>query len=396
MKYFFFFTLAVLSAFIILSSCRQEELVVYSQQETVSTPPEDDPDIVGLYVLNGGVKGNNEATLDYFDYLTSIYHRNIYAERNPEAIPNLGDNGIDLAIADKKLYVSLSGSHRVEVLDVETSERIATIAVNNPRHILIHEDYAYITSYLKRKQQKYGEQPLGELVRVKTNDMSDVRKITLGCQPDEMLYFEAENASTGGEKETLLIVSNTGEYNTPKFDNRLSVVNLENFVQTSYIYTGTAPHSLALTGRYLYVGTAGNLKDEPPSLDILKDKSNLNTFTSDWVRDELPTLTFVQMEDTLFMIKGRRNAFGEILERDFVKYSMKADEIVSRFVSDGTESQIENPTSLAVHPVTHDIFITDARSGTSSGLLYCYSPSGVQKWKIKTGIAPCKVAFVEK
>ncbi len=96
------------------------------------------------------------------------------------------------------------------------------------------------------------------------------------------------------------------------------------------------------------------------------------------------------------MIKRRKNQFGDILERDFVKYSMKADDIVDRFVADGTETQIETPTSVAVHPVTHEIFITDARRGTSSGLLYCYTPDGRQKWKVKTGIAPCKVAFVKK
>lgn len=391
------YILTLLLSTILFSSCRQEEeLVVYSQQERVDTAPEDDPDIVGLYVLNSGVKGNNEATLDYFDCLTSIYHRNIYAERNPDALPNLGDNGTDLAIADNKLYVALSGSHRLEIFDVASTQRIATISVNNPRHILLREGYAYVTSYLKQKEQKYGELPLGELVRIKTDDLTDMRKITLGCQPDEMLCFVSSNASTGGENETLLLVSNTGEYNTPTFDNRLSVVNLENFVQTSYIRTGTSPHSLAVSGRYLYVETAGNRKDEPPQLYILRDKSNLNTFTRDTVRNDLPSLSFVQMDDTLFMIKGRKNSFGDILERDFVKYSMKADAIVSRFVADGTEAQIETPTSIAVHPITHEIFITDARRGTSSGLLYCYTPDGVQKWKVKTGIAPCKVAFVKK
>lgn len=389
------FFLAFLAVGVLLSSCRRDEVFVYSQQELVDTPPEEDPEIVGLYVLNSGVKGNNEATLDYFDCLTSTYHRNIYAERNPDALPSLGDNGTDLAVADGKLYVILSGSHRLEIFNVENTQRFATVSINNPRRILLRDNYAYITSYLKQKEQKYGELPLGELVRIKTDDLTDIRKITLGCQPDEMLYFVAGNESTGSEKETLLLVSNTGEYNSPHFDNRLSVVNLDNFVQTSYIRTGTSPHCLAISGRYLYVETSGNYKEEPPQLCILRDRSNLNTFTRDTVRD-LPSLSFVQVDDTLFMIKGRKNQFGDILERDFVKYSMKADDIVDRFVADGTETQIETPTSVAVHPVTHEIFITDARRGTSSGLLHCYTPDGRQKWKVKTGIAPCKVAFVKK
>ncbi len=389
------FIFLLLSACIFCVSCRQEELLIYSQQERVNITPEEDPDIVGFYVLNSGVRGNNEATLDYFDYTTSIYHRNIFAERNADALPNLGDYGTDLTVAGDKLYVTLSGSHRLEIFDVERTQRLATIPINNPRRVLVLDDYIYVTSYLKRKEQKYGELPLGELVRIKISDLTDIQKVTLGCQPDFMIPFVAENASTGGEKENLLLVANNGEYNSPAFDNRISVVNLDNFVQTSYIHTGTSPRCLAVFRRYLYVETGGNHKNEPPQLCILRDKTNLNTFTSESVRD-LPSLYFSQMDDTLFMIKGRKNLFGEVSRRDFIKYSMKADDVVARFITDGTEVQIESPTSVTVHPTTHEIFITDARRGSSSGLLYCYSPDGIQKWKVKTGIAPCRVAFVKK
>lgn len=379
----------------VLFSCRREEIIPYSQQESIATPPLVDPEVVGFYVLNSGVRGNNEATLDYFDYTTSIYHRNIYAERNTEALPNLGDFGQDIVVADGKLYVTLSGSHQLEIFDAATTQRIGTVSINNPRRILVRDNYVYVTSYLKQKDQIYGELPLGELVRINVNDLNDVKHITLGCQPEEMVAFTTSNESSGVEKENMLFVANTGVYNSPKFDNRISIVNLDNYVQTGYIHTATSPRSLAIVGRYLYVSTMGNRTNEPQRLCILRDKTKLNFFVQDTACD-LPILSFVQLHDTLYMLQGRRNLYGDIREIDFVKYSTKSDNIVERFITDGTEVQIENPTSVTVHPVTYDLYITDARRGTSSGLLYCYSPSGVQKWKVKTGIAPCRVAFVKK
>lgn len=380
----------------LFASCRNEEKIVYSEQEQVYTPQEADPadNVVGLYLLNSGVKGNNEATLDYFDYATGIYHRNIYAERNPKGIPNLGDNGVDILVGGERLYVTLNGSHRLEIFNVRTTQKVGSVAVNAPRRLLFHDKYIYVTSYLKQKTLQYGQLPLGELVRVNVDDYSDVQHITLGCQPDQMTVVKTKKNS--GDVETLLLVSNTGEFHSPAFDNRISVVALENFVQTAFIQTATAPNDIAMNSfDYLYVATRGNRRDEAPKLCILKDKNSLNSFATDATR-EIPILAFVQLDDTLFMLQGRKNQFGEILERDFVKYSTKSNEIVQRFVTDGSEDQIENPTSIAVHPKTHDIYVTDARRGTSSGMLYCYAPDGRQKWKVKTGIKPCKVAFVYK
>ncbi len=395
---------AFLLFFSLLSACRREEVILYSQQERVDVASDPDSPVVGFYVLNSGVKGSNEATLDYFDYTESVYHRNIYAERNTGELPNLGDYGLDIAVAAGKLYVTLCGSHRLEIFDAFTTQRQGTIEINNPRRILIHGDYVYVTSYLRQKKPSLGRLPLGELVRVNTTDISDIRRISLGFQPDNMVlrtvYSKKDNLIVDSLQS--LLIANTGEYNSPKFDNRISVVNLDKFVQTGFIRTGTSPHSITLSGgngRYLYVATHGNQKGELPKLHILEDKTQggLNFFEEEDGRvKDIPIRFFSHCTDTLFMIQGAENAFGEVSKRDFVKYGLKADDIVERFVTDGTEAQIENPTSVAVHPVTHEIFITDARRGTSSGFLYCYSPHGRQLWKVKTGIVPCKIAFVYK
>ena len=52
----------------------------------------------GMYVLNEGNMGSNKATLDYFDETTGVYHKNIYAERNPNVVKELGDVGNDAVL----------------------------------------------------------------------------------------------------------------------------------------------------------------------------------------------------------------------------------------------------------------------------------------------------------
>ena len=52
--------------------------------------------VTGFYLLNEGNMGSNKCTLDYYDYATATYYRNIYAENNPNRL-ELGDMGNDIA-----------------------------------------------------------------------------------------------------------------------------------------------------------------------------------------------------------------------------------------------------------------------------------------------------------
>lgn len=60
--------------------------------------------------------GSNKCTLDYLDYVNGYYIRNLYSERNPNVVKELGDVGNDIQIYGSKLYVVVNCSHKVEVL----------------------------------------------------------------------------------------------------------------------------------------------------------------------------------------------------------------------------------------------------------------------------------------
>lgn len=113
--------LSIIICFVLLStSCREDERIIPSTPNQV-TPGVSGTSVKGFFLLNEGNMGSNKATLDYFDYETGIYHKNIYAERNPGVVQELGDVGNDIQIYGNKLYAIINCSHFVEVMNVETA-----------------------------------------------------------------------------------------------------------------------------------------------------------------------------------------------------------------------------------------------------------------------------------
>ena len=75
--------------------------------------------------------------------------------------------------------------------------------------------------------------------------------------------------------------------------------------------------------------------------------------------------------------------------------NVKSRQVVTRnFITDGTETKIKKPYSVAVHPVTKDIYVTDAKNYVNPGTLYCFGQDGVMKWSVRTGDIPAHFAFL--
>ena len=81
--------------------------------------------VEGFFLVNEGNMGSNKCTIDHFDARTGSYFRNIYPERNPDVVKELGDVGNDIGIYGNRLYVVVNCSNFVEVMNVHTAEHIA-------------------------------------------------------------------------------------------------------------------------------------------------------------------------------------------------------------------------------------------------------------------------------
>ncbi|PID90166.1 MAG: hypothetical protein CSA97_04295 [Bacteroidetes bacterium] len=417
------------------TACRKDEYpsnVESVNIEEYTAPSEDKagtPPPVGMYVLNNGGKGNYESTLDYVDFAAGgVYHHNFFAEKNN--IPSLGDNGLTMKIAQKKLFIVLNGSHKVMVIcaDVEDEENfgklLGEVGVNQPSDIAIVGDYAYVTSMIRPKTAE-GRKPLGEVVRfditqfvkggekrIEQGDIPRADRVAVGCQPVSIVQGSAMNADDGYTKYMdYLFVANSGSLNAPEFDNTVSFISIADgeFAQKG-MATLERKQPLCVLGAYDYlmVVTKGDsefgddLQLQKYAVDI--DKVELKPVVKE-SGELLPPKKDVAKAvfdgGTLFMLKGHLSGAGAISQPSFRTTVPKASDKEGYSKTDvvvGSReylSTIEALTALAIAP-NYDRVVLDARNYTSSGRILYFNVDGKHLWSARAGIIPVAVAFQTK
>ncbi len=368
-----------------LAGCREDEVVVPAEYEPIPDAPAADTDIRGFYLVNEGNMGSNKCTLDYYDYLTGVYARNIYAERNPDVIKELGDVGNDIGIYGSKLYVVVNCSHKVEVLDARSGVRIGQVDIPNCRYVRFHRGKAYVSSYVGPVQLG-ADAPKGAVYQVDTLSLAITGQVTVGYQPEEM--------ETVGDN---MYVANSGGYRAPEYDNTVSVIDLAGMRQVELIPVGINLHRVRKDCYdRLWVTSRGDRLSRPSRL---------------YVMDRIPGTDRMKVTDTLPVACSNMAIHGNLLYFYAAEWSdltgsntisygiidIRTKEVVStNFITDGTEREIAMPYGIAVHPETGDIYLTDAKNYVSSGTLYCFDSQGRKKWSVRTGDIPTAIAFLHK
>ena len=360
----------------VLFACREIELVVPTEYELLPGVPID-PDArpAGMYLLNEANMGSNKSSIDYVDFRNAYYVRNIYAERNPEVVKELGDVGNDIQIYGNKLYAVINCSHKVEVMDVRTCKRIGQVDIPNCRYIRFAKGKAYVSAYVGPVAIDPNAQ-LGAVYEVDTASLAVTRKVTVGYQPDELEVL--------GE---YLYVANSGGYRAPDYDSTVSVVEIYGMKQIQKIPVGINLHRIR-KDRYgkLWVTSRGDYNTIPSRLYVLdrKDKNSKEMVVKDIQGD---SLYFYSVE------------WNKQTERNTVTYGIidvRTGQLVTdHFITDGTEQDIVIPYGICVHPTTGDIYVTDAKNYVSSGVLHCYDRHGKKKWSVRTGDIPAHMAFYD-
>jgi DNA-binding beta-propeller fold protein YncE len=365
---------------LIFSSCRKEEDIVPSTVTKV-TEGEAGP-VAGFFLLNEGNMGSNKATLDYYDYEAGEYHKNIYAERNPTVVKELGDVGNDIQIYGSKLYAVINCSHLVEVMDVRTAKHVATVSIPNCRYITFHKGYAYVSSYAGPVEIDPNAR-LGYVAKIDTVTFNREDTCVVGYQPDELVVC--------GDK---LYVANSGGYRVPNYDNTVSVIDLNNFKETKKITVGINLHRMELDNYgNIWVSSRGDYYN-------IRSKTYVIDTKTDRVVKTLPLLPNSNMTlsgDSLYIYSTEWNYSTGSNTISYAIVNTKTQQMVSRnFITDGTDKKIEIPYGLAVHPETKEILVTDAKDYVTPGKLYCFTPDGKKKWEVTTGDIPAHIVFTRQ
>ena len=186
MKGFYLKWLAVsISVLTLAASCRKDDPVLPSEPTLVNPWEQVTGDIYGFFLLNEGNMGTNQASLDYYDYETGVYTRNIYGERNPYEVKDLGDVGNDIQIYGDKLWAVINCSNYVEVMDVNTAKHITKIAIPNCRYLAFKGKYAYVSAYAGPVQIA-PDARIGYVAKIDTASLQVVDECIVGYQPEEM------------------------------------------------------------------------------------------------------------------------------------------------------------------------------------------------------------------
>ena len=381
MKHLYLF-LSIILFPAIFSGCRDENFVIPSENEIPDgVVPRPDASIKGVYILNEGNMGTNKCTLDFFDYTTGIYHRNIYAEINPTVVKELGDVGNDLKIYGNRLYAVINVSGYVEVMDVETAVHIGEIKIPNCRYITFDNRYAYISSYNGPVSTNPGDSRLGIIAEVDTATFQITRQVTVGYQPEQM-------AIVGGK----LYVANSGGYNKPDYDRTVSVIDLKTFTEIKKIDVAPNLHCMAADSQNdIYVTSRGdeNFTSKTYIIDTQNDqlKESLNVKASQlWLHD-----------DILYLLGYEDNPSGLQKNTSYTVIDTRIEKIITdNFITDGTDKRISVPYGLAINPETGEILVSDAKDYVTPGTLYCFSQDGKKLWSHTTGDIPAHFAFTKK
>lgn len=376
MKKIHFIYLLIL--FMSLSACREDEQIFLSDSVQVALPMVGTR-IKGFYQLNEGNMGMNRASLDYFDYTTGHYTRDIFSERNPEIVKELGDVGNDIKVYGQKVYAVINVSNLIVVFDVRTARRIKEIEVPNCRYLAFWKDKAYISSYAGPVQIDPNAE-VGFVAEIDTASLEVTRKVPVGYQPEEMVVHNKK-----------LYVANSGGYRAPNYDRTVSVVDLETFKEEKKIDVAINLYRMAIDERGdIYVSSRGDYKNTPSNLYVIDS-------TTDEVKQclDIPVGGMCIDGDKLYyysvaysMTSGGNKVTYGILD------TRTKRQITDRIITDGTDKDIMIPYGIAVNPETKEIFMSDAQNYVVTGFVYCFSPEGKLKWKTKGGNIPGHFAFV--
>lgn len=362
----------------VVYGCRDDKEVLTPEIEQVTT--DENKNIVGFYLLNEGNMGSNKASLDFFNYSTGTYARNIYANANPNMAQELGDVGNDVEIYGERLYAVINCSNIIEVMDAHTAEHIGSITLPNCRYVRFYGRYGYATSYAGPVEINPNYAQRGYVAKFDTATLQIVDTCLVGFQPDELEIVNNK-----------IYVANSGGYMTPNYETTISVIDINSFQELKRIEVACNLHRLKTDNHnQLWVSNRGDYLNQPSRLYCIDLATEQVTDTID-----VAVSGFDIYGDSLYVYGAEFSyeTYDNIISYaivDVVKHKL----LTNNFITDNTDKTITMPYGIKINQRTGEILLTDAKDYVSPGSLCCFSNKGELKWSVTTGDIPSDIAFL--
>ena len=331
---------------------------------------------LGAYVLNTGNWDGNDAGIQYLDFQTGELSEDLYAAANGEG---LGDLGQDLCVYGSKIYVTVSNSSKVAIMD-RNCRLLKSISVTasdgtpiNPRYMTAYEGKVYFTAYD------------GTVSRIDTTSMSVDGKLNLIDAGAQTGYDHPEAITAANGK----LYVNISGYGSGKW---LSVVDVASFTKLKDIEIVLNPYTQCITAEdgYVYFVSNGNYAGKPsltPEQYVYGTMQRLDPETD-------------QVEQVC-----HATYIANAGEKMYILYSeYYLPEVARAYVRDlktGAESEfidmadLQSANGLAVDPASGDVYVFDAPYGAASDV-HVYGADGTLKRTFEAGMSTSKMVFVTK
>lgn len=335
-----------------------------------------DADHTGVFTLSEGLFNQNNSTLSWIDFTTGLPDSwnsptgtsyDCFEKVNGR---RLGDTANDMLLYGNKLYIVVSESSTIEILDANTcySHKQISLSRNGkpsqPRRLTANGGFVYVCCFD------------GTVTRIDTLTMLADATVQVGRNPDGI-------CCSGGK----LYVSNSGGLDTQNPDNTVSVIDINSFTESRRITVGPNPGNIYSDGNCVYVVSRGIFDYETMNYDsrlyCIDTESDQVTYIYD-----IPILNMDIADEKAWFYGYGEGGTIQILD-------LKTGRIVdSTFIKDGTH--VECPYSIKVEPTTLKVYVCDALDYVTPGALLCFSPEGRLLYRVQgIGINPNTIAFCD-
>lgn len=347
---------------VVFAACNKNDF----QKQPVVKPAQ------GVYVLNEGGFGRNNAGLGYYDFTEKTYGDLFESKNNIK----LGDVANDAIIYGGKTYIVINNSGLLMVANAATGKYIDSIEIKKPnaqgksvstqpRNVVAYNGKVYVSTWLDGIK-------VIDTLSLKISQTIGVRAGAEGMAVKNNNLYAVVGGSWKGE-----------------YDSVISVVNLSTNIVTNNITVGYNPVGKIYLDNadnayvYLYGKYDASYKLSGSALVKLNLQTEIVTKKVDGV------LGKISLFDNKIYAIGGDGGFKEVKVFNSSDLSIAS----TNFITDGTS--FVQPYGINIDETNGDVYVTDAKDYQTSGSVYAFDKTGKKKFSFATtgGIMPNVVLF---